>query len=209
MKFITEDEVRKSYKEAPFTNYRNQEGIRLTPGARQFLNDRGIRIEDEQEIKKSNQSPTVKEVPEGKENSAWKGTIRTIAAVILMTGQELLAADVLTAQELFGLERYLTALVKEDETMERPVCNPCTGIKAEDFTMDLEDCFEITGFHVQTPKGKEIIKLHYLRCLLKEQEPALPQRCKEGLYLIINRLSQLICQALGGTVCQKKQAKEA
>lgn len=42
MKFITEEDLRDLYKRQPFTNYDLQPGERLTPGARQFLVDRGI-----------------------------------------------------------------------------------------------------------------------------------------------------------------------
>ena len=42
MRFITEDELRTCYKKEPFTSYQLEDGIKLTPGARQFLQDRGI-----------------------------------------------------------------------------------------------------------------------------------------------------------------------
>ena len=40
MKFITEDDLRDIYRKDPFTSYEIQPGARLTPGARQFLQDR-------------------------------------------------------------------------------------------------------------------------------------------------------------------------
>ena len=42
MRFITEHELREQYKAAPFTSYEVAEGTRLTPGAREFLMDRGM-----------------------------------------------------------------------------------------------------------------------------------------------------------------------
>ena len=48
MKFITEDELRYLYRKEPFTTYEPEPGTRLTPGARQFLLDRGIDMYDEQ-----------------------------------------------------------------------------------------------------------------------------------------------------------------
>ena len=47
MKFITEDELRYLYRKEPFTTYEPEPGTRLTPGARQFLLDRGIDLYDE------------------------------------------------------------------------------------------------------------------------------------------------------------------
>lgn len=43
MKFITESELRDIYRIHPFTTYEVEPGSRLTPGARQFLSDRGIK----------------------------------------------------------------------------------------------------------------------------------------------------------------------
>ena len=47
MKFITEDDLRDLYKKEPFMDYDLQPGERLTPGARQFLLDRGINLNDD------------------------------------------------------------------------------------------------------------------------------------------------------------------
>ena len=46
MKFITEEDLRDLYKKQPFTDYDLKEGERLTPGARQFLVDRGVDMYD-------------------------------------------------------------------------------------------------------------------------------------------------------------------
>ena len=47
MKFITESELRDIYRIHPFTTYEAEPGTRLTPGARQFLADRGIKSSDD------------------------------------------------------------------------------------------------------------------------------------------------------------------
>ena len=47
MKFITEAELRDIYRIHPFTTYEAEPGSRLTPGARQFLADRGIKSFDD------------------------------------------------------------------------------------------------------------------------------------------------------------------
>ncbi|MGI6206307.1 MAG: hypothetical protein ACOYJI_06780 [Anaerovoracaceae bacterium] len=47
MKFITESELRDIYRIHPFTTYEAEPGSRLTPGARQFLADRGIKSFDD------------------------------------------------------------------------------------------------------------------------------------------------------------------
>jgi ethanolamine utilization cobalamin adenosyltransferase len=47
MKFITESELRDIYRIHPFTTYEVEPGTKLTPGARQFLSDRGIKSYDD------------------------------------------------------------------------------------------------------------------------------------------------------------------
>ncbi len=47
MKFITESELRDIYRIHPFTTYELEPGTKLTPGARQFLSDRGIKSPDD------------------------------------------------------------------------------------------------------------------------------------------------------------------
>ena len=44
MRFITEEDLRQRFRRERFTEYEPEAGTRLTPGARQFLSDRGIRL---------------------------------------------------------------------------------------------------------------------------------------------------------------------
>ena len=108
-----------------------------------------------------------------------------------------------TAGEVFELERLLAAAAAGDFTKE-PEFPACTGINAENAGELLEDCFEVTGFHAQLEAGKEIVRLHGLRCELRCLEAELSGGRKRAVRIMINRLSQMICRALGGTTCQRK-----
>lgn len=57
MRFITEDDLRKLYKESPFHTYTIERNTRLTPGAKQFLNDFRIKLV-EKEIKENSLKTT-------------------------------------------------------------------------------------------------------------------------------------------------------
>lgn len=52
MRFITEDDLRELYKKSPFYTYTIEKNTRLTPGAKQFLNDFRIKL-IEKEAKKN------------------------------------------------------------------------------------------------------------------------------------------------------------
>ena len=90
-------------------------------------------------------------------------------------------------------------------------CTPCHGICEDNFSSDLGDCFDITSFHIQVPKGREILLLHKLRCALYEfQVVLLETHCTnkeipERVNQIINTLHQLICIAFGGDGCQRQE----
>ncbi|HCD42595.1 MAG TPA: hypothetical protein DEQ64_02425 [Lachnoclostridium sp.] len=205
MKFITEDDLRILFKKEPFTSYNLPAGTRLTPGARQFLVDKKIPISDDpMMVKRKNEKPTEKN-----EKAQEKGICqdlfllkkKTLQAQFLETGLELLNRDVLLAEQIFDLERKLSDLGKEGREVEFPP-SPCTGFHKDNFNQPYEDCFEITGFHAQSEKGKEILLLHRLRCSVRELAA---ETENAGLNPVINRLSQMICLEYGGKTCQRKK----
>lgn len=204
MKFITEDDLRILFRREPFTAYDLPAGTRLTPGARQFLVDKKIPISDDpMMVKRKNEKPAEK-----KEGAPEKEICRdrfllkkkTLQAQFLETGLELLNRDVLLAEQIFALERKLSDLGKEGREVEFGF-EPCTGFHKENFNKPSDDCFEITGFHAQSEKGKEIVLLHRLRCSVRELAA---ETENAGLNPFINRLSQMICLEYGGKTCQRK-----
>ncbi|EXG83868.1 hypothetical protein K413DRAFT_0571 [Clostridium sp. ASBs410] len=204
MKFITEDDLRILFRREPFTTYDLPAGTRLTPGARQFLVDKKILISDDpMMVKRKNEKPAEKkeEAPE-KEICRDRFLLKkkTLQAQFLETGLELLNRDVLLAEQIFALERKLSDLGKEGREVEFGF-EPCTGFHKENFNKPSDDCFEITGFHAQSEKGKEIVLLHRLRCSVRELAA---ETENAGLNPFINRLSQMICLEYGGKKCQRK-----
>lgn len=225
MKFITEVDLRDLYKKEPFTSYDLQSDARLTPGARQFLVDRGINMLDNDSSKKK-KTVNIKrsvEFPESKKN--WKNMklyckMKSIEALFLLTGEELLSRDVALTQSVIKLNKQFSSIrnaVKSKGKLENLSCIECTGINENNFSDNLDDCFEITEFHMQLEKGKDILILHRLRCALQEIEPLVlelfissneeNELCEDiirKVNQIINSLSQLICSTYGGKKCQKQ-----
>ena len=216
MRFLTEEDLRLLYRNTPFAEYHIEPGTRLTPGGRQFLNDRGIRVCGERASARpvavgnaqaagnaQVAGPLLPAAPTSPASSHELLALRRAQSIFLSTGAELLDYSVVTAGEVFELERLLASAAAGDFTRE-PECSACTGISAKNAGELLEDCFEITGFHAQLEAGKEIVRLHGLRCELRCLEAELFGGRKRAVRIIINRLSQMICRAIGGTVCQRK-----
>lgn len=225
MNFITEGDLRDLYKKEPFTTYDLEANTRLTPGARQFLADRGIYIFDNDSASKNrtvNIEQSTRE-PESKDN--WRrlklyNKMKSIEAMFFLTSEELLSRDVCLAQAVVTLNRQFSCIkngVKGKGTVENLCCMECTGINENNFSESLEDCFEITEFHLKLEKRKELLILHRLRCDLQEIEPVVLELCVNSkeekrkyediigkVNQIINSLSQLICSEVGGKKCLKE-----
>ncbi|MEH7504684.1 cobalamin adenosyltransferase [Neobacillus drentensis] len=224
MKFITESYLRDLYKRDPFTSYEIGPGARLTPGGRQYLTDRGIKLLDfgvkkqKEETKKQAEGP-----PENKTD--WKklqfqSRMKSIEALFLLTCEELLGKDVDLAHGVLKLYKQFSSInnaIKTHGTAENLTCRECTGIKECNFSSNLGDCFEITDFHMQLEKGREILALHRLRCALQEMEPLMLEFCDSSkeekewyedmigkVNQIINSISQLIHLTVGGNKCLRK-----
>lgn len=213
MKFITEEELRDLYKKEPFTDYKTEPGTRITPGARQFLIDRGIRMFDEFTIEGKKTAKGTEILPTIETNHPMNKRLykkmKSMEALLFVAAQELLNKNVLLAQTLILLSKRF-AEITQGKLAENDVnclgCKYCTGINETNFSECLEDCFEINEFHIQLDKGKEIVILNQLRCALREiEEDVLEcETATKVINQIINALSQLICINVGGETCQKK-----
>ncbi len=216
MKYITEDVLRDIYRKEPFTSYDLEEGARLTPGARQFLADRGINMfEDGSYMDMGHGTPLTKQAAAATKcadrEKKYLLAVDDIISLFLLTGQELCATDIILAKEVLDMGECLREL--KTAAPGRPLAEiqwkECTGMKAGDGEKDMGDCFEMTAFHVQMPKGKEIILLHRLRnqlrqsseALLELEETASKHRTECRINLLTNKLSRMICTAMGGTEC--------
>ena len=224
MKFITEDDLRDLYRKEPFTTYEIEPGARLTPGARQYLADRGINMFDDGPYTRTSTVNAKQTSSPNEKNNSWKkkklsSSMKSLEALFLLTEEELLSGDVSLAQKVIDLGKQFHSINEAamgKGSVESIVCEECTGINAGNFSDDLDDCFEITELHMELKNGRKIIILHRLRSALREIEPAVlelydgnyeNELCKEVITKvnqIVNTLSQMICSVFGGEKCQRK-----
>lgn len=222
MKFITEEVLRDLFKVQPFTDYVLEPGEKVTPGARQFLMDKGINISDFDSCpieKKETGGPTAELLIKKNDlkNKKLICSMKSVEALFFLSEQELLSRDVCLAQNLISLGKQFSCIknaIRNKTSVDNLCCQECTGINKENFSEDLEDCIEISEFHIQLERGREIIILHRLRCVLQEMIPVLQElyenengQCEDmvgKVNQIVNRLSQLICSAYGGKKCLRQ-----
>lgn len=219
MKFITEEDLRDLYRKQPFTNYDLQEGERLTPGARQFLVDRGIDMYDIGEPKAGRNVESSGRTGSGggcgRNVRKLRCRLGSLRALFLLTAKDLLKDDVCASQQLMHLYRQLEGLKNAPEGICEAgdmKCEACSSINEENFSQSLGECFEITEFHMQMDNGRVILLLDRLRSeteiLAIEAEELTGsesgRQLEAKLNQIINILSQMICKAMGGKECQRK-----
>lgn len=217
MKFITEEDLRDLYRKEPFTAYALEPESRLTPGARQFLSDRGISMQDNASA--ARKDPLTPERASEWEKKKLGCMMKSAEAMFLMVGEELLRGDEILARSVMDMGSQLTGIriaFSSSAALDSLSCSECLGINEKNFSDSLEDCFEITEAHMQLKKGRDIIMLHRLRCSLRELEADIQEMyderagekdlCREltgKVNQIVNTLSQIICSAVGGKICQK------
>ncbi len=226
MKFITEEDLRDLYKKQPFTDYDLKEGERLTPGARQFLVDRGVDMYDRNDpmaVLNAQKEKVKTGHAAGSGNPSGCGNgkklcsrMKALQSLFLLTARDLLETDLCLSQQLTGLYRQFAALGSVSEgkcEAAELVCNACSGMNGDNFSQCIGDCFEITEFHMQMPKGREMLLLARLRseleCFSLDAEELIAdkklwQNVDARLNEIINTISQMICEAMGGKECQRK-----
>ncbi len=227
MKFITEFELRALYKQQPFKTYALADDARLTPSARQFLLDVGVDMYKKTSEEKNN-IDTVKEKPENQaepqaEEAASKLEkewlylkIKSLKPQFLMTAQDLMAYDLHLAQQVTDLGRQfclLSLMIEERCEVADLCCSKCEGIHEGNFSEPLGDCVSISEFHLQLKNGRAVLMLEQLKSALQLFEKELEMKqwdmacvgaLRGKLNQIINKLSQLICLAIGGKECQRK-----
>lgn len=222
MKFITEEYLRDLYRKEPFDTYKLNEGQRLTPGARQYLSDKGIKMQDDvfQVIKKVSEKEEATVLHEENSKALRKlcCRLKTMEAMFLVTSSEVLNLDIILAQNILSLGRRISNIrhvIEGKAVLESIPFRPCTGIDLTCCMTEINDCFEVTDFHLNLEKSKEILKLHYLRCEIREliydvleaydgKNEDLGNKIIENVNLIINSLSQMVCTTVGGMKCQRK-----
>ena len=214
MRFITEYDLRAQYNAQPFTTYKPKQDERLTPGARQFLLDRGIDLYSVATAPKAACKLAAPEASTAQKLLRLK--LDGLRLRFLLTTREILASDLLLAQQLTALARQLSLLmlfVDGKCEVADLYCQPCAGINEDNMGHSLDECVDVSAFCMQLENGRMLLLLAALQNDLRvfacelgtvAELPAVTEPLAAKINQLINRLSQMICTAMGGRACQKK-----
>jgi ethanolamine utilization cobalamin adenosyltransferase len=220
MKFITEMELRDLYKAEPFTAYVLEPNIKITPEARQFLVDRGVKLIQRKDGKDANQS---KEKSAQGKGSLSVRRLRTrmdsLEAQFLWVGADLLSGgETVLAEEVLALKKCFRSIKNSEREQTVPDHIPFwdeSDAIIKSFATHSAQSIEINDSHVRLKQGKAITQLNCLRASLYEIEAAIletywnekQQTCsREDLVEKVNYLNNVLCimiwKSLGGTPCK-------
>ncbi|WP_394405563.1 hypothetical protein [Streptococcus sp. 20-1249] len=196
MKFLTEDDLRVEYHQFPFDTFTIKKEERLTPGARTFLVDRKIKIINENEVKPLGKLPqklqkiAVNPIESPVETSWQSQSIwLDIRCQFLEIAFDLAPVDLVLAQELNGLERYLATILAGGECILLPTANGMASTEKIGKSF-IHGNLSNVGMFLQTSNGRILTKLYPLYFHLEREIERLQLQDHEKLVALLNRLGQ-------------------
>lgn len=214
MRFITEDVLRTAYRTAPFTTYQLMPETRLTPGARQFIVDYRITLQEADAPMDTAATPEVN-AEQVLIEVLFAKLIEVETAVLQSAAAHLQDAPAV-AQELARIARTLARLrtacmqMQEDTAPVYPDCRINAEVAADS---DQGDCFVLDELVLHLPNCALLLELQQLknrmRTMITEINMLLPETHQwqsdaiMALSRSINRVSHLMCEAKGGETCHR------
>ncbi|WP_177163352.1 hypothetical protein [uncultured Fusobacterium sp.] len=216
LKFITEQYLREIYKKTPFEIFKLEKEQRLTPGGRQFLVDKRIKVEnkeEKEEIKKVKE-PKKEQVKFNKniniikveekinlKKSKYVYKIKSFESQLFSLVSENLEKNMPLAQKLLEVARSFRSLNKKNSLKEEKIEN-----------IMLEDV-EIHDIYIHNKNAVGIFKLHsilYEMSFLEEEvlESEIDDDMKiflQNLKYVKSKIFNIVVELLGGEQCQKNK----
>lgn len=223
MKFITEMELRDLYKIDPFSTYVLKPDTKITPGARQFLMDRGIKLLTEQD-KQDKQNKHGLRADPGQESQNWgvlrlRSRLDCLESLFQVTAAELFSSgDAARSEEVLQLGKYVQSIKNAERNQTAPdkiEFWEWTETEIRNCSQNLKKHLILDDSYVRFSHGKTMAQLNHLRVSLREAEIAIleaywneeQQACtREDLIEKVNIIMDVLCimmwKCQGGRQCK-------
>ena len=202
-RFITEDYLKDLYRKEPFKEFKLNENEKLTPGGRQYLLDKGIKINSNLPTDSKKEEKRDETLIDENNKYCYKDIIykcKSIEASFLESASKIIKEDLNLAQKLIDLGREIKNIREFTEGKTKLESNP----KICDF---YNEEIEITDVYIHLKNSKQILNLYILLCKLNEFKYYLLEKYENDelvkeilikLENIINILSMTISKEIGG-----------
>lgn len=207
LKFITEQYLREIYKKMPFEIFKLEKEQRLTPGGRQFLTDKRIKIESVEEVKSTKNDlkgkiETAKDKNKEKvvfiKKNKYFYKIKSLESQLFSLVSENLDKNISLAQRLLEITRNFRNLNRENNLKEE---------RKKDVI--LED-INIHDIYIHNKNAVEIFKLHSILYEINYLEEDILEKDdnNEGAKVFVQNLKyikseifKIVVDLLGGEQC--------
>lgn len=207
LKFITEQYLREIYKKMPFEIFKLEKEQRLTPGGRQFLTDKRIKIESVEEVKNTKndlkgKTETTKDKNKEKvvfiKKDKYFYKIKSLESQLFSLVSENLDKNISLAQRLLEITRNFRNLNRENNLKEE---------RKKDVM--LED-INIHDIYIHNKNAVEIFKLHSILYEITYLEEDILEKDdnNEGVSVFVQNLKyikgeifKIVVDLLGGEQC--------
>lgn len=213
MKFVTEMELRDLYEREPFVTFVLQPNMKITPGARQFLMDRRIKLVSSQcsDGEKSGNFNSYTQVIKNLSTLRLRRIFERVESLFLLTAAELLhSGDAVLSEKVMLMAKFFQRLLNVEEKPMTLEQTQLLGLREVEIEKQPE-FMEISQSHLRLENGRVIAHLNHLRASLREMEPViletywdeekqvcLRQDLIDGINLITNMLCMIMRTCLGG-----------
>lgn len=207
LKFITEQYLREIYKKMPFEIFKLEKEQRLTPGGRQFLTDKRIKIESVEEVKNTKndlkgKTETTKDKNKEKvvfiKKDKYFYKIKSLESQLFSLVSENPDKNISLAQRLLEITRNFRNLNRENNLKEE---------RKKDVM--LED-INIHDIYIHNKNAVEIFKLHSILYEITYLEEDILEKDdnNEGVSVFVQNLKyikgeifKIVVDLLGGEQC--------
>ncbi|MGM0125901.1 hypothetical protein IGI37_003302 [Enterococcus sp. AZ194] len=181
MHFITESELRITYRNAPFQEFTLKPEERLTPEGKQFLIDKKIRLIEAQALENGLETVGETPLPEFLFYKEWLSCELYEAAILAMD------YSVTMSQELLQLAQEVNEGLTKEVNETKVVCDKT------DFG---SEAFELEAVHLFSRYGKLLIKFKKIEEFIRLIHTKYPQ-CHGVLQRINTQLNEFRKQLVG------------
>lgn len=183
MKFFTEDDIRQIEKNIGLEEFSLGEKEKLTPGARSYLMDRGIRLTSNKEKPKKNRIIREKNF-----------NLDYLEGEFFKLAYSLLPYNNIISKEIFD---YGKMFKSNNKLFKSKIISLFSADEEKYVETEIE--FE----DIELEEGKIIVEINSLRALLSREKYLFNEEDIVVVEAIIRRLSEIITMIIGAEPCQK------
>ncbi|MBM7687730.1 hypothetical protein BCR24_02680 [Enterococcus ureilyticus] len=158
MHFVTESELRMDFQKEPFTQFYLNNQLRLTPGAKQFLLDKRIKIMSEAELKKKDNATE-------RQLNSLTGYKEILSSELFEAARLAIDQQLNVSQKIIDIEKTLLPALEK-------------VVSDEEASLEKTEEFQLDAVYIFSERGLLLIKLKKIYGMIHLIQAEYPQYSK-------------------------------